>query len=452
MPPHPFQVTWDDDLRGDDPLGFPGYQAPGEESVITGRTEHYAVIEGRFDILGGSMGAAHGERVVRAFQRATEAGLPVVILASSGGARMQEGMVSLIQMSRTAAASRRHAAAGLLQLAILRSPTTGGVYASYASLADIRVAQPGATIGFAGPRVVETTTGEKLPPGAHTAESAYEAGLVDGLVPEAHWPEWIETALGLRTGGNRGSVEPPIASSSAGGGSGMGAWGEVLAARDAERWSGDAWAAAMCDAWTPLRGAGVAFLCGLGSIDGRRVAVVAMTRQRPRTADYRLAQRTIALASRLRLPLLTFVDTPGAHPGDASEREGVAGEIARTFGAMAECVSPTVSVCVGEGGSGGALALACADRLLMQDHAIFSVIAPEGAAAILERDPSLARAVAERLRLTSRDLLDLGIIDAIVPEPTDIPSLRATLMAALDSANVGDRNRRFDEATARWLR
>lgn len=451
MPPHPFQATWDDDLTGGDPLGFPGYEAPGQESVITGRTRHYAAIEGRFDVLGGSMGAAHGERVVRAFRRATDEALPVVILSSSGGARMQEGMVSLIQMARTTAASRRHAAAGLLQLAILRNPTTGGVYASYASLADIRIAEPGATIGFAGPRVVEMTTGEALPRGAQTAEFAYEAGLVDGLVPATDWADYIEVALGLPSSVSRGPVRE-----SAPGPRGQavepGAWGEVKAARNSERWSGDAWAEALCDAWTPLRGAGDAFVCGLAAVDGRRLGVVAMNRRRPRAADYRLAQRTIALAGRLGLPVLTLVDTPGADPRPYSESEGLAGEIARTFAAMADCPSPTVSLCVGEGGSGGALALACADRLVMQEHAIFSVIAPEGAAAILERDASLAPAVAERLRLTSRDLLDLGIIDAIVPEPTDPPSLRAALTAAFATAAVGDRTRRFDEATARWLR
>ena len=449
MPPHPYQATWDDDLRGGDPLGFPGYRPPEEESVVTGRTEHYAVIEGRFDVLGGSMGAVHGERVVRAFRRAADERLPVVILTSSGGARMQEGMVSLIQMARTSAASRAHASAGLLQLAILRSPTTGGVYASYASLADIRIAAPGATIGFAGPRVVELTTDDKLPPGGHTAEFAYEAGLVDAVVPEAEWPGWIERALFLTSGRASSGVAEDIPPGSK---VGPGAWGEVMAARDAARWSGDAWVKALTDTWIPLRGAGEAFVCGLGSIDGRRIGVVAMNRQQPRPADYRLAQRTIALAGRIGLPLLTLVDTPGADPRPDSEGEGVAGEIARTLGSMAEFPHPTVSVCVGEGGSGGALALAFADRLLMLEHSIFSVIAPEGAAAILERDSSLAPSVAERLRLTSGDLRDLGIVDEVIAEPTAPSSLRHAITTALDNVDAGDRTRRFDDATARWLR
>src|SRR5438874_158937 len=196
MPPHPTQAEWDRDVRGDNPLEWPDYEPPNTESVVAGRTEHYAFAEGRFDVMGGSMGAAHGEKVVRAYRRATEERLPMVILPASGGARMQEGMVSLIQMARTSSAAVAHARAGLLSLALLRSPTTGGVYASYASLADVRAAEPGATIGFAGPRVVELTTGSPLPPGSHTAESAYEHGLVDAVTPEGG--PWVVAALGWR--------------------------------------------------------------------------------------------------------------------------------------------------------------------------------------------------------------------------------------------------------------
>src|SRR5207248_11625790 len=166
---------------------------------------------------------------------------------------------------------------------------------------------------------------------------------------------------------------------------------------------------------------------------------------------YRLAQRAIALAGRLSLPLLTFVVTPGADPSAASEADGIAGEIARTFAAMAELPTTSASVCVGEGGSGGALALAHADRLLIQEHAVFSVIAPEGAAAILERDAGKAPELAARLKLTSADLLQLGIVDAVVAEP-DPAGLRLAVVAALNEATPGDRDRRVDRATARWIR
>src|SRR5436305_10213210 len=196
MPPHPIEAEWDARLRGDNALEWPDYKPPEDESVVTGRTEHYAFAEGRFEVMGGSMGAAHGEKVVRAYRRATEERLPMVVLPASGGARMQEGMVSLIPIALTSSAAAAHGRAGLLSLAVLRSPTTGGVYASYASLADVRAAEPGATIGFAGPRVVELTTGTQLPEGSHTAESAFEHGLLDTVTSDG--AAWTEAALGLR--------------------------------------------------------------------------------------------------------------------------------------------------------------------------------------------------------------------------------------------------------------
>jgi acetyl-CoA carboxylase carboxyl transferase subunit beta len=171
---------------------------------------------------------------------------------------------------------------------------------------------------------------------------------------------------------------------------------------------------------------------------------------RPGPGGFRLAQRAIALAGRLGLPVVTLVDTPGADPRSASEGGGLAIEIARTLAAMDGLRSVSVGVCVGEGGSGGALALAHTDRFLMQEHAIFSVIAPEGAAAILERDAAKAPEVAPLLKLTSADLLELGIVDGVVPEPHP-DELRKAILAALDEALPGNRNRRVDSATARWL-
>lgn len=459
MPPHTAKALWDDDIVGDDPLSWSGYRAPAEESVVTGRTEHYAFVEGRFDVLGGSMGAAHGERVVRAYRRAVDDRLPMVVLAASGGARMQEGMVALVQMARCAAAAADHAAAGLLSAAVYRQPTTGGVLASYASLVDVRAARTGATVGFAGPRVVELTTGQALPAGSHTAESAYGAGLVDAVVDENGEARWLESALGLRRepldpgwtrGDDRGDWPP-------------GAWGEVQRARSPMRPSGLWWAARLCGSWLDLHGPDPTVRAGLATLDGRRLVVVANDRHAPGTdgrplpAGFRLARRAISLAARLGLPLLTLVDTPGAQPGAGSEAGGIASEIARTFAAMATLPSPSVSVCVGEGGSGGALSLAAADVLLIQRHAVFSVIAPEGAAAILERDATRAPEVAERLRLTSSDLLELGVVDVVVDEDggnhdRDVEHMRSAVVQALDGSRPGDRRLRFDRATARWLR
>jgi acetyl-CoA carboxylase carboxyl transferase subunit beta len=417
--------------------------------VRTGRTEHYAFVEGRFDAFGGTMGAAAGERVVRAYDRAAQERLPIVVLTRTGGARVQEGMVALIQLARTADAARRHAAAGLLQIAVHASPTTGGVFVSYASLADLRIAHPGATVAFAGPRVVEATLGIDLPRGAHTSEWLYDHGLLDDLVDPEEEAAWVETALGLRDQPLGVRSLPPVHDPGVGG-----AWGEVQRARAFGRRTGIDHAAALCASWTELRGPDPTVRAGIATIAGRRAVVVATDRYagtgRPGPAAYRLAQRAVALASRLGLPIVTLVDTPGADPSPEAEAGGIGAEIAATFGALAAAPVPVVSVCVGEGGSGGALALAYADRLLIEEHAIFSVIGPEGAASILERDVSKAPDVAEQLKLTSGDLVALGIVDAVVPEVAG--ALDTAVRAALDGAVVGARRARFDRATERWLR
>ena len=454
---HPLVEEWDADLRGSDPLGFPGYTPPPEESVLTGRSAAgYALVQGRFDVMGGSMGAAHGEKVVRAYRRAVDLRLPVVVVTSSGGARMQEGMLSLIQMARTAAAARAHADAGLLSVALHRSPTTGGVLASYSSLADIRGVVAGATIGFAGPRVVELTTGEPLPRMSHTAEGAWASGLVDEVVPREFQTEWVEACLGLRDRplapawpADAGAVDADVADAEA---AGQAAWANVLRSRAGNRPSGKAWAAALTRSWIPLNNFDPSVLAGVASLrdSGRRVVVLAMERGAPLPAGYRLAQRAFALAGRQRLPVLTLIDTPGADAAPRSESRGIAQEIARTFSAMAALPTVSVSVVVGEGGSGGALAMAFSDRLFMLDGSVLAVMRPEGAAAILDRGTATAPLRAEHLRLTPGDMVELGIADGVLPDG-DVDAVLAAVESALDTAAAGDRLRRFDAATARWV-
>lgn len=445
---HPLVEEWDADVLGTNHLGFPGYTPPDEESVVTGRTEHYVLAQGRFDVMGGSMGAAHGERVVRAYRRAADLRLPIVVVTSSGGARMQEGMVSLIQMARTAAAAGTHSAAGLLSIALHRSPTTGGVLASYSSLADVRAVVEGATIGFAGPRVVELTTGTPLPPGSHTAEGAFAAGLVDEVVGRSTEEQaaWVEAALGLRDRplDPAWTTPDPV--------DGDDAWANVLRSRAEARPSGRAWSAALTRSWTPLHGGDPAFLAGLATLrhSGRRVVVVAMERGAPLPVGYRLAQRAFELGNRLSLPVLTLVDTPGADAAPRSESRGIAQEIARTFSAMAGLSTVSVSVIVGEGGSGGALAAAFADRLFLLEGSVLSVMRPEGAAAILDRDVAAAPRRASDLRLQPADMVSLGIADGVLPDG-DVDAVLAAVEAAFGSAVVGDRTRRFDEATRRGV-
>jgi acetyl-CoA carboxylase carboxyl transferase subunit beta len=454
VPFHPPLEEWDADVFAGDPLAFPGYDerrralpASGE-SVRTGRTGHYAFIDGRFEVLGGTMGAAAGERVVRAYARARELRLPVVVATRTGGARLQEGMVALVQLARTAAAAGRHARAGLLSLGVYGSPTTGGVFASYGSLVDVRAAYEHAVIGFAGPRVAEGTLGVSLPARSHTAEAAYDHGMVDELLVPGGAGEWVDVALGrvdrpLPTRPLPAWDDPGVG----------GAWGEVLRARAVGRPTGIDRAARLSASWLELRGTDPVVRAGLATVAGGRCVVVATDRYhgsgRPTPAGFRLAQRAVALAGRLGLPLVTLVDTPGADPSPESEADGIAGEIARTFEAMAACPTPTVSVCVGEGGSGGALALSYADRLLISEHAIFSVIAPEGAAAILERDVGRSPDVAGWLKLGSSDLRELGLADEVIAEGQS--ALDEAVARALSDAVAGDRERRFDRATARWL-
>ncbi len=452
----PLIEEWDVDLRSGDPLAFPGYAEELErlahESVRTGRTRHAVVIEGVFDVLGGSMGVVHGEKVVRAYDRAIAARLPVVVVTRSGGARMQEGMVSLIQMQRTAAAAGRHRAAGLLSIAVHRSPTTGGVFASYGSSCDLRIVESGAMIGFAGPRVVSQTVGQSVEGRSHSAETARAAHLVDAAADGDGLRRWVEAALGLRASPfpSRPAPEAEPVDEVA-----DGAWNEVLLARRRGRPTGVDSAAQLCSSWTELgEGVDPTLRVGLATVDARRVVLVASDRYsgtgRPGPAGFALVTRGVELAGRLGLPVITLVDLPGAEPGPDAENGGVAREIARAFAAFADLPTVSVCVCVGEGGSGGALALTGGDRLLVQRHAIFSVIGPEGAATILHRDAGLAPQVAEQLKLTSRDLLGLGIVDGIIgEEPADVET---AVIEALAVAQPGDRLRRADRASLAWLR
>lgn len=463
----PLMVEWDPELRSGDPLRFPGYGAAlrdaAGESVRSGLTEvggvRCALVEVRFEHFGGSMGTVAGEKVVRAFARATDQRLPVLGVIASGGARMQEGMLSLVQMARTASAVSAHAAAGLLSLGVFRSPTTGGVFASWGSLLDVRAVEPGATIGFGGPRVVAQVTGSLPPATSHRAESAYRAGLVDAVLSSEEQPLWAAAALGgaprpleLPPGRPRLPASPsPVPRS---------AWEVVSRVRDRERPSGLEWAAALCSSWVDLRGSDPVIRAGLAVIGGRRVVVILTDRHaegrlgRPTPAGFRLAQRAIRLADRLKLPVVTLVDTPGAEPGPEAEADGIAGEIARTLQAMAELRTPSVSLCVGEGGSGGAMALAHADRLLQLEGAIFSVIAPEGASVILWRDASRAPEAAGLLRLTAADLRALDLVDGVLPDggPTAVEQVRRAVLDALEQAVPQDRLRRVDQATHNWLR
>jgi acyl-CoA carboxylase subunit beta len=466
----------------DDPLGFPGYpeqlerargKAEADESVVVGTAKldglEVVVAIGVFGFLGGSMGRVHGERVAHAMTVAARRRLPFLAITSSGGARMQEGMASLVQMSRAAEGMRRLRTAGVPTLALLRHPTTGGVLASYGSLTDVRLAQAGATIGFAGPRVVETVTGQPVGEDSHTAEAALDAGLVDALVEDAEAADalsaWTQLLHPARRDGalpEASPVEEPVVEHEA--------WDAVQRARRPDRPSARDVLVDVFDAHLELRGdrAGhddPAALVAVARLGERTVVVVGHDRRgrapgpgrlpgAPVAAGYRKLQRGLDLARRLQLPVVALIDTPGADPAPASDRAGLAGAIAETFVATLDVTSPTVAVVIGEGGSGGALALGCTDRLLMQDDSVFEVIAPEAAASILHRDPTRAEEVAADLRPTASQLRRMGVADRLLPGPTTLDpataasALRAQLASTI--AELDDLPDRLQRRAARY--
>lgn len=464
----PGWVERDGDLTSGNPIGFPGYE-PGAETVTaaSGACGGHAVEAVSFDfsILGGSMGIVAGEKVARAFERAMARRAAVVALCASGGARMQEGMTALVQMAKTVVSRDTLVRAGLPFVAYLRNPTTGGVYASFASLADVIWAEPGATVGFAGPRVAEAVIGRPLPAGSHTAAFATGHGLIDGEVA----PEALRAALRglLDIAAGRDATSPVATMIEPKAPPQQDAWGEVTLARHAGRPDGIAFARRITSDLIEIHGDRVTgddggVVCGFARIGGVRCGIVALGRTHPGPAGFRKARRLIGLAGGWRLPVVTFIDTPGADPSSESEASGIARAIAETFAAMLSHPGPTVALVTGEGGSGGALALACADRLLMMEHAVFSVIGPEAAAAILRRDDPAS--VASDLRLTSFDLRGLGIADRVVAEPSPAAHADpgkavaaagraiALSLAQIDPATAREsRTRRWREAASRFL-
>ncbi|MFJ4687994.1 carboxyl transferase domain-containing protein [Streptomyces sp. NPDC088789] len=431
----------------DGPLAWHGYDASraraaartGEdESVVcgTGRVEGTpaVLIAFEFGFLGGSLGARTGDRLEAAYTYARAHRLPVVPLIATGGSRMQEGMVALSQLQRVARQSVLTRAAGLPQIAVLRDPTTGGGWATLGAGADVILALPGAQVGFAGSRVRPPDAD----PAAYTAEAQVAAGAADAVVA----PDALRAVLGrwLRLLGpssrrpSPSSAEhdtpcapclPPAPPPAPLGADGLPAtgWEAVVRARAAGRPRAGRYLDAYFTERVAISGdrcggtdpEGV--LCGFGAHDGRTVAYAAQTGAATRPAGYRTAARLIRLAGRLGVPVLTLVDTPGAANDAEAERQGAGAAIAEVFEAVAAARTPVTTLVIGEGGSGGALALAAPDRTYVVPDGYFSVIAPELAAQILKRGPAETRATADQLRLRPQDLAELGLAEAVEAEP-----------------------------------
>ena len=425
-----------------------------DESVLTGegllRGRRVAVVAGEFAFLGGSIGVASAERLVRAIERATAAGLPLLASPSSGGTRMQEGTVAFLQMVKISAALVAHKAAGLPYLVYLRHPTTGGVLASWGSLGHVTVAEPGALVGFLGPRVYEALYGEPFPAGVQQSENLYDHGLIDAVLPADQVAELAGRALSVLMAPRElpGGVPSASAPDLEPVGGDVPAWESITRSRRADRPGVRRLLRFAATDVVPLSGTGEGerdpgLLIALARFGGAPCVVLGQDR-REQTPDrplgpgaLREARRGMRLARELRLPLVTIIDTPGAALSREAEEGGLAGEIARSLAELVALEAPTLSVLLGQGTGGAALALVPADRVIAAQHGWLSPLPPEGASAIVHRDLDHAAEMAERQGVRSADLRAAGIVDAIVPERPDAAEEPEEFCARLGTALGG---------------
>ncbi|HEY4454230.1 MAG TPA: acetyl-CoA carboxylase, carboxyltransferase subunit beta [Pseudonocardiaceae bacterium] len=435
-----------------DPLGFvdliPYAERLATARSSTGLEDAVVVLRGQladgpvvaavmdFRFLGGSLGVAAGEAITTAAEAALADRVPLLLVTASGGARMHEGVLSLMQMAKTASAMAALDEAGLLTITLVTDPTYGGVAASFATLSDVIIAEPKARMGFAGPRVIEQTIRQRLPEGFQSAEFLLEHGVVDDVRPRPELPHTLGVLLAANRpippnwGQTDGDpvlrtvdelVERPITET-------------MKLARHPARPTTLDHLAHWMDGFIELHGdrAGAdcaAVVGGLGVLDGLPVMVIGhqkghstaeLVRRNfgmPSPAGYRKAARLMRMAAKLRVPVVTLIDTPGADPGLGAEENGQMVAIAECLRVMSSLPVPIVSVVTGEGGSGGALAFGVADQVLMSANAIYSVISPEGCAAILWKTADATARAAAELRIDARNLLRAGIVDGVVPEP-----------------------------------
>ena len=440
---------WEKDMEFVNPLEFRGYEEKVKslkektglsEAVVTGKASIegnpavIAVCDGRF--LMASMRQVVGEKITRAVERATKEQLPVIIFACSGGARMQEGIVSLMQMAKTAAALKQHSDAGLLYVSVLTDPTTGGVTASFAMLGDVILAEPKALIGFAGPRVIEQTIGEKLPKGFQRSEFLLEHGFIDRIVERKEMRTVLGNILQMHHTAQNPVIQKPVQTVEKERQSVQekDAWERVTISRKNDRPVGQDYIRTLFSDFLEFHGDRCygddpAIIGGIARFAGIPVTVIAQAKGKstkenvahhfgmPSPEGYRKALRLMKQAEKFKRPILLFVDTPGAFCGIEAEERGQGEAIARNLFEMSSMKVPILSVVIGEGGSGGALALAVADEVWMLENAIYSVLSPEGFASILWKDSKRASEAAEVMKLTAADLKKLGVIEAVIAEP-----------------------------------
>ena len=409
------------------------------EAAVTGRCKiddtDAVLIVLDFSFMGGTMGSVVGEKVATALEAAAKGGIPAVAVVSGGGVRVQEGVLSLMQMAKTVTAANRLRDEGAPFIVVLANPSTGQAYASFANLADVILAEPKSLIGLSPLRTLKETSNIPLPLDAHTAEAHASHGLLDNVVDREALRGRLSTLLQILQGQKQSNqpykaekadllkaaeeecepVEP---------------WAALAAVRHSERPAAATYFRQMLDPFIELRGDRLSsddrsVVAGVGYLAGQPVAVIGQQRRPLLEGEryhvypdgLRKALRVIGLASRFKLPLITLVDTQGADPGLEAEEQGIGNAIARTLSAMLDAPTPIVSVVIGEGGSEGALALGLADRILMQQYAVYSPISMNHNLAGTFHEPLLDREAADALMLTAQDCVDLGVADQVIPEP-----------------------------------
>lgn len=478
---------WFEDMPYSNPLNTEGYEDKVKaaqvktnlreavtigKALINGEPAVVGVCDARF--LMSSMGYVVGEKIVKAVERATEEELPVFIFCCSGGARMQEGIVSLMQMAKTSAAIKKHSDAGLLYVPILTDPTTGGVTASFAMLGDIILGEPGALVGFAGPRVIKQTIGQELPAGFQRSEFLVEHGIIDGIVTRDKLKDTMYRLIvthkkrkgyaNFNTNEEEKfdisevlkerliSDEPKTP------------WEKLKGARQMSRPSGLDYAKYICDDFTEIHGDRTmnddrAVVGGIGHIDGQPVTVISQVKGAssaecmernfgmPLPDGYRKALRLMKQAEKFNRPIITFVNTPGAFCGLEAEERGMGEAIARNLYEMSSLKVPVLAILIGEGGSGGALALAVGNQVWMLENATYSILSPEGYASILWKDSSRAEEAAEVMKITAQDLKELGIIEQIIPEYGGADELSVPYIGAYLKKNIKEFLEKYSSMT-----
>lgn len=477
---------WFEDMEVSNSLDYEGYEdklaAAREktglkEAVTVGRCKVFGedivlgICDSRFMMA--SMGHVVGEKITCAIERATALNLPVFIFCCSGGARMQEGIVSLMQMEKTSAAIRKHGDAGLLYCSILTDPTTGGVTASFAMLGDVIMAEPGALVGFAGPRVIKQTIGQELPEGFQTSEFLVEHGIIDGIVKRENLKKTIYFLVkthqcnGKKTYADYRPNEEfhfelsETLKEQSWFSTPRSAWEKVKAVRQVERPSASDYISHIFDFFVESHGDRAfsddkAMIGGLAFLDGQPVTIIADEKGKdfkecqernfgmPMPEGYRKALRLMKQAEKFNRPVISFVNTSGAFCGIEAEERGQGEAIARNLMEMSSLKVPVLCLMIGEGGSGGALATAVGNEVWMMENATYSILSPEGFASILWKDANRAKEASEVMNITAQDLKRLGVIEEIIPEFGGADHKTTEAIAGYMKEHIKDFLRKYD--------